>query len=114
MGGPAQTMVAQLIAFNINTQLDWGLAAALSVVVLAATLLVFALFQAVFGLDRLAGQGTNGGRSGAGFNRAARGRSQSGWVVAGLGVLVVALLLAPGIVGFPVRPGSSPFTSLSP
>ncbi len=114
MGGPAQTMVAQLIAFNINTQLDWGLAAALSVVVLAATLLVFALFQAVFGLDRLAGQGTNGGRSGAGFNGAARGRSPSGWVVAVLGFLVVAFLLAPVIVVFPMSLGSSPFLSFPP
>src|SRR5260221_329591 len=43
MGGPAQTMVAQLIGLNINTQLDWGLDAALSVVVLAETVFVLAM-----------------------------------------------------------------------
>ncbi len=113
MGGPGQTMIAQMIAFNINTQLNWGLAAALSVVVLGATLLVFALFQAVFGLDRLMGHGAAGGRSGAGFGGAA-GRSPSGVVVAGLGVLVVLFLLAPVLVVFPMSLGSSPFLSFPP
>jgi putative spermidine/putrescine transport system permease protein len=53
MGGAAQTMITQLIDFNIETQLNWGLAAALSVVLLFITLFCFAGFNAVFGLDRL-------------------------------------------------------------
>ena len=112
MGGAAQTMIAQLIAFNLNTQLDWGMAAALSMVVLVATLIVFGLFQAIFGLDRLMGTGGSG-RVGAGFGTAHR-RSAPGWGVAIAGVLVIIFLLAPVIIVFPMSLGSSSFLSFPP
>jgi putative spermidine/putrescine transport system permease protein len=114
MGGPAQTMVAQMIAFNINQQLDWGLAAALSVTVLLMTLLVFFLFQAVFGLERLFGESTASGRTGTPFAIGSRGRSAGGWVMVVMGILVVLFLIAPVIVVFPMSLGSSPFLSFPP
>ncbi len=45
MGGAAQTMITQLIDFNIETQLNWGLAAALSVVLLFITLFLLRRVQ---------------------------------------------------------------------
>ncbi len=114
MGGPAQVMIAQLIAFNVDTQLDWGLAGALSVVVLACTLAVFALFQAVFGLDRLLGEGGGSGRAGTPFALGARGRSAGGWLSTVLGLLVVLFLLAPVLVVFPMSLGASPFLAFPP
>jgi len=114
MGGPAQTMIAQLIAFNINQQLDWGLAGALSVTVLVATLLVFFLFQATFGLDRLLGESTASGRIGTPFTVGSRGRSAGGWLMVAAGLLVVLFLLAPVLVVFPMSLGSSPFLAFPP
>ncbi|SEF15836.1 putative spermidine/putrescine transport system permease protein [Rhizobiales bacterium GAS191] len=114
MGGAAQTMIAQMIAFNVNTQLNWGLAAAMSVVVLVVTLILFALFQTIFGLDRLLGAGGGGGAAGAQRETGAQRRSPAGWAVAAAGLLVVLFLLAPIIVVFPMSLGSSPFLAFPP
>ncbi|SEF02764.1 putative spermidine/putrescine transport system permease protein [Rhizobiales bacterium GAS188] len=114
MGGAAQTMIAQMIAFNVNTQLNWGLAAAMSVVVLVVTLILFALFQTIFGLDRLLGAGGGGGAAGAPREIGAQRRSPAGWAVAAAGLLVMLFLLAPIIVVFPMSLGSSPFLAFPP
>ncbi|MCQ4159334.1 ABC transporter permease subunit [Roseomonas sp. GC11] len=114
MGGPAQTMVAQLIAFNINQQLDWGLAGALSLAMLLATLAVFFLFQAVFGLERLMGGAHASGRIGTPFALGPRGRSPGGRVMALLGAGVALFLIAPVLVVFPMSLGSSPFLAFPP
>lgn len=111
MGGPAQTMIAQMIAFNINTQLDWGMASALSMVVLLCTLAVFGGFQLVFGLDRLLGAA---GPSGTPFGVGTRRRSAGGWTMAVMGLLVIVFLLAPVIIVFPMSLGSSPFLAFPP
>jgi putative spermidine/putrescine transport system permease protein len=112
MGGPGQTMITQLIVFNISTQLNWGLAAALSVVVLTCALIVFGLFQAIFGLDQLIGEG--GGRAGQPFTIGSAGRSHAGKLTAGAGVLVILFLIAPVLIVFPMSLGSSPFLSFPP
>src|SRR5262249_35424708 len=39
LGGPRDLLLAQLIEFNVNTSLDWGLASALSTALLAVTFL---------------------------------------------------------------------------
>ncbi|MDE0811593.1 MAG: ABC transporter permease, partial [Alphaproteobacteria bacterium] len=44
MGGPKQTMIAQMIAYHMQEQLDWGMAAALAVILLIATMTIFAVF----------------------------------------------------------------------
>jgi putative spermidine/putrescine transport system permease protein len=114
MGGAAQTMIAQMIAFNINTELNWGLAAAMSVVVLVVTLAIFAGFQAVFGLDRLLGESGGGGKAGAPLEAGMHRRSPMGWGVVLAGLLIVLFLLAPILVVFPMSLGSSPFLAFPP
>ena len=113
MGGPAQTMIAQLIAFNISEQLNWGLAAALAVAVLGATLMVFFLFQAVFGLEKLLGE-SSAPVAGTPFAVGSRGRSAGGWLLVLAAVAVVLFLLAPILIVFPMSLGSSPFLSFPP
>ena len=113
MGGPGQQMIAMLIADNINRTLNWGLAAALSVVLLVATLMVFTFFQRSFGIDRLLGG--NGSRGvGATFETRLRQRSAGGKVTALSGVLVLVFLLAPIAIVFPMSLGASPFLEFPP
>lgn len=53
LGGNAGLMLAQLIEFNINTSLDWGLASAMSTVLLIVTGLIYAISHRWFGLSAL-------------------------------------------------------------
>ena len=113
MGGPGQQMIAMLIADNISRTLNWGLAAALSVVLLAATLVVFIFFQRAFGLDRLlGGSGGRGTVSTLGDGR--RDRSAGGRATAVAGVLVALFLIAPIVIVFPMSLGASPFLEFPP
>ena len=52
-GGPADQMVSNLISVYINRDLNWGLASALGVVLLAVTLAIYGLFLRVVGADKL-------------------------------------------------------------
>lgn len=112
MGGPGQTMIAQMIASNISKQLDWGFAAALSTVLLGATLVLFATFQRVFGLERL--MSSSGSRAGESFRLTSRGRSTGGFATALAGLLVAAFLIAPILIVFPMSMGASPFLNFPP
>ena len=51
LGGPRDMVVAQLIEFNINQTLNWGLASSLSAILLVATLALYALGDRFFGLS---------------------------------------------------------------
>ena len=53
VGGPADQMVSNLISVYINRDLNWGLASALGVVLLAVTLAIYGLFLKVVGADKL-------------------------------------------------------------
>jgi putative spermidine/putrescine transport system permease protein len=53
VGGRSDQMISYFIAFYANVTLNWGPAAALSVLLLLLTLAAFWLFKAVFGLDRM-------------------------------------------------------------
>ena len=55
LGGPKQTMISQSIDVLASKLLDWPLASALSAVLLAVTVLVLAIFNRLFGFERLAG-----------------------------------------------------------
>jgi ABC-type spermidine/putrescine transport system permease subunit I len=55
LGGPKQTMISQSIDVLASKLLDWPLASALSAVLLAATVVVLAAFNRLFGFERLAG-----------------------------------------------------------
>ncbi|MCO5091697.1 ABC transporter permease [Bosea sp. (in: a-proteobacteria)] len=53
LGGSSDMMISQLIHQQIDQLLNWGFAAALSVVLLAATALIYSLYNHFFGLDTL-------------------------------------------------------------
>jgi len=53
LGGPRDMVVAQLIEFNINQTLNWGLASSLSAILLVATLSLYLLGDRFLGLSAL-------------------------------------------------------------
>jgi putative spermidine/putrescine transport system permease protein len=53
VGGPADQLIANFISNYINTDLNWQMAAALSFILLALTLGLFAAFARIFGIDRM-------------------------------------------------------------
>lgn len=116
LGGPKQTMIAQMVSYHINEKLDWGMAAALAIVLLCLTLGVFFLFQHFLGLDRLWGGFESGG---SGDTIGAVPRPVSQWSFGGIGVgisgiLVAIFLIAPIIAVFPMSMSSSPFLVFPP
>lgn len=112
MGGPGQTMIAMLIANNISSQLNWGLAAALSVVLLVITLAIFILFQKMFGLDKLFA--SNSSRGANQQINAGLKRSLGGYGAAVAGFLVLFILILPILIIFPMSLGASPFLKFPP
>ena len=53
VGGPADQLIANFISNYINIDLNWQMAAALSFILLALTLGLFAVFARIFGVDRM-------------------------------------------------------------
>jgi putative spermidine/putrescine transport system permease protein len=53
VGGPADQLIANFISNYINIDLNWQMAAALSFILLALTLGLFATFARMFGVDRM-------------------------------------------------------------
>ncbi|CAG4925871.1 ABC transporter permease [Paraburkholderia saeva] len=53
LGGAGDEMISQLIAIQTNTQLNWGLAGALSAYLVIFTAIFYFLFNRLVGIDRL-------------------------------------------------------------
>jgi putative spermidine/putrescine transport system permease protein len=53
LGGAGDEMISQLIAMQTNTQLNWGLAGALSAYLVIFTAIFYFLFNRIVGIDRL-------------------------------------------------------------
>jgi len=53
VGGPKDQMLSFFIAFNTNVAVNWGLAAALSVVLLSVVMVFFAVYNKLVGVDNL-------------------------------------------------------------
>jgi putative spermidine/putrescine transport system permease protein len=53
VGGANDQMVSYFVAFFTNQTINWGMASALGAVLLVATLLLFALYSRIVGIDRL-------------------------------------------------------------
>ena len=53
LGGAGDEMISQLVALQMDQQLNWGLAGALSVYLVLFTLAVYFLFNRLVGVDRL-------------------------------------------------------------
>jgi putative spermidine/putrescine transport system permease protein len=70
LGGARQTMISQVIISVVQELLDWRFAGALSVVLLAASAVVFFLYDRLLGMSTLSGGAApadRGGRSGDGL-----------------------------------------------
>jgi ABC-type spermidine/putrescine transport system permease subunit I len=55
MGGPADVMIATLIEREVEISLNWPLAALMSIALLAATLMLFAIYQRLTDVQRMLG-----------------------------------------------------------
>jgi len=53
VGGAKDTMISMIIADNINVLLNWGMAGALGVILLVATLTIYFLYARIMGLEDL-------------------------------------------------------------
>ncbi|MFQ3458338.1 ABC transporter permease [Bradyrhizobium sp. UFLA01-814] len=53
VGGPNDQMVGSFIAHYTNEELNWGMASALGAILLAATLLLYYVFNKLVGVDRI-------------------------------------------------------------
>jgi ABC-type spermidine/putrescine transport system permease subunit I len=56
MGGPQDTMFAQIIEIQINQMLNWGFAAALSTILLVLTIILYLVYDRMLGIDRIYGK----------------------------------------------------------
>ena len=53
VGGPRDQMLSYFIAFNANTTVNWGMAAALSLLLMVCVAIFFALYSRLIGVDKL-------------------------------------------------------------
>jgi len=56
LGGPKEQMASYFVAFYTNQTINWGMAAALSAILLAATLVLYAIYTRYLGGGRVAGR----------------------------------------------------------
>ena len=110
MGGPKQTMIAQMIAYHMQEQLDWGMAAALAVILLIATMTIFAVFQRFFGFDRM----FSGQDSGEPLRQEGAGNPFQRMIFLVCASAAALFLVAPIIVVLPMSVSASPFIRFPP
>ncbi|PFH28942.1 ABC transporter permease subunit [Burkholderia sp. JKS000303] len=106
LGGPNDTMIAQLIIFQINQMLNWGFAGAISLLFILSALVIFFIYEKMFGLSTLSG----GARHADGV-LARAGNRLGGCFVAGMAFLAekIDLLgerIKPARPDAPIRNGS--------
>jgi putative spermidine/putrescine transport system permease protein len=53
VGGPRDQMISYFIAYYANQVTNWGMAAALSGILLVAVLILYAVYNKLVGVDRL-------------------------------------------------------------
>ena len=53
VGGSKGQLISNLIAYHLQTSLNWGLAAALSVILLAGVILLYIVYDRFIGIDRM-------------------------------------------------------------
>lgn len=61
LGGPRETMIAQVIIENVQISLNWGFAGAVSVMLLVATAILFLIYHRLVGASALIGDGDSSG-----------------------------------------------------
>ncbi len=85
LGGRRETMISQVIIIQVQDLLNWEFAGALSVVLLAAALLIFIVYDRLLGLSTLSGEARAGGGGQTWIGRG--GAIAGGRVTAALGWL---------------------------
>jgi putative spermidine/putrescine transport system permease protein len=53
VGGPTDQMISYFVALYTNRELNWGQASALGAILLAATLILYALYNKLVGIDKM-------------------------------------------------------------
>lgn len=136
LGSPRETMIAQLIIQQIDELYNWGLAAAVSVMVLALSIVIIVLFDKALGIGTIAGSQQSGGASGkamrsitaflgsatVAIHKAMRqvlparksGQMPARWPLAVPTVLIVIFLAAPTFFLIPVSFTGSNFIEWPP
>ncbi len=134
LGGPHDTMLAQLIITEVQEMMDWNFGGALAVLMVAAALLTCWLYERAFGIASVAGGAalpdprrplrrlglvllgvTADALSAAGGGIAARlGPRLSGWALPAFCLPVLAFLSVPTMVMLPMGFTSSSFLDFPP
>lgn len=121
LGGPNDVTFVMLIERQINETLNWELAAAMAVILLVVTLLLVALYWKVVepaARDSSSGQQRKPSRMLRSATRALGAIrptiSLSSWLTPILGWAVVAFLIAPIFIFFPLSLSSAPFLEFPP
>lgn len=135
LGGRQQTMLAQMIITQVQELLNWGFAGALAMLMLVAALVTCWLYDRVFGLSSLSGEGgRHAGAQGRGRRlglaalhaaaslcgrmsdglRAMLGDRALGWVLPAYGGLILTFLVVPALLVLPMGFTSSSFLEFPP
>jgi ABC-type spermidine/putrescine transport system permease subunit I len=64
LGGARDTMIVQVIIFQIQEVLNWGFAGAIAMLLLVSVLIIFTLYDQLIGLSTLSGESTQGRKKG--------------------------------------------------
>ncbi|MEJ0019836.1 MAG: ABC transporter permease subunit [Acetobacteraceae bacterium] len=135
LGGPKDPMLGPLIITQIQTMLNWGFAGALAAMLIVTALVTCAVYDRVFGLSTVSG-GTGRQREGRSWlatlgmaglalvanlhgmlsERLARllGGHRFNWIVPAIACTVVAFMVLPILVIFPMGFTSSRFLEFPP
>jgi putative spermidine/putrescine transport system permease protein len=131
LGDRHQTMLAQLIITEVQDVLDWNFAGALSVLLLAATVVSVLAYDRIFGLSSLSGEASNRTLASGAFRNHSltllhwlgRGSDRMRGVIGSRAAHAALPVYAMALIGFLVLPilaivpmafSSSPFLSFPP
>jgi len=64
LGGARDTMIVQVIIFQIQEVLNWGFAGAIAMLLLVSVLIIFTIYDQLIGLSTLSGESTQGRKKG--------------------------------------------------
>ncbi|WP_456790217.1 ABC transporter permease subunit [Bradyrhizobium sp. USDA 4472] len=69
LGSPKQTMIGQLIIQQIQEMMNWSFAGAISALLIAATVIIFLLYDRLVGMSTLAGEANDSSGSSTGSSK---------------------------------------------
>lgn len=136
LGGPRETMLAQLVISQVQEMMNWSFAGALATMMLASALVTCWFYDRVFGLSSVTGEAAGTARIGGALLRRAGmallsaaaathaaigaaatrivGRRALGWLLPAYGALVLLFLCLPTLIVVPMGFTDSSFLSFPP